>query len=139
MNGNTLLNGQPSDRLDPEPNDKWIAVGKKQRCFVDVRPLYDLENTDPPRKLRHIADQPVATLDPTSDTPVTKAETGHCPIGAAEGLIRLWEKRSRKYAMFLLRAGPANGLRVSGRRSRTLAQTWPLHRRSPPRACSAAR
>jgi|GEM_PF-6687670 len=61
----------------------------------------------------HVADKPVAGLDSTSDTPVTKAEADTVRSERLKASYVSGENRSRKYAMSLLRARPANGIELS--------------------------
>ena len=67
MDRNTLVDREPHGWFDPEPNDERIRLCAVDGRFIDVRTLKDIEDSEPARYLRHVAEEPVARVDPPRD------------------------------------------------------------------------
>jgi hypothetical protein len=108
MNRKGLFNGQPSNRSASEANYKWITDRKEQRGFVRVRSFQNLQHPDPSRKLRHVADKPVAGLDFAATPQRRRGKPDTVRSERLKASYVSGENSWTKYAMSLFRVRPAN-------------------------------
>src|SRR5688572_5891551 len=87
MNWNTLVDGEPDSRPNPEANDKRVLVWDEQRTGILVRALKHLEDANPAGELRHVAQKLVSRLHTTSNPTMSLAEAGDTAIRPREGFV----------------------------------------------------
>src|SRR5262245_15517045 len=85
----SLFDGQPNHRADPESKGEGIAFREEDGRTVFKWAVEHLEDTDPSRELRHIADELVAAPNAACSVLVAWTEARNRAIRAAKSFVGL--------------------------------------------------
>src|SRR5262249_28404598 len=87
---NRQFRRQPDERLDLEPNDKWIVLLVKNRAFVNERCAQYLQQAKPSRYLAHVANEAITWLHALGVFLMRTPESANGFVRPTKGFVGLW-------------------------------------------------